>query len=157
MGRPGSRRTPRKTKKQFALVALLVLGATLPASTPAWAIDLSPTGAEPGATGQASSSHVRYVGSGIIDPTNGIGYVDYTCTLYVTCQGLTPGATYATSAGTFNASRDGTGSAKAVKCHLTWYYWNGALYSAPRVQVYRINPDGSYTLVLWAALSRPWF
>lgn len=141
-----------KTMKQFALVALLVLGATLSASTPAWAqIDLTPTDAEPGATGQASSSHVQYHGRGI-DPYSGYGYVAYTCTLYVTCQGLTPGVTYSTSAGAFVASRDGTGSAKRGKYPLVWEYWNGVLVMQPHVQVYRINPDGSSTLVLWASL-----
>ncbi len=151
-----------KTTKHCALTTLLVVAATLSASTPAWAqIDLTPTGAEPGAAGQASSSHVKYVASGISDPTNGIGYEAYTCTLSITCQGLTPGATYATSAGTFKASRDGTGSAQAAHCTLTWYSWvdvYGRLQvQPPRVQVYRVNSDGSYTLVLWAALSSPWF
>jgi hypothetical protein len=155
------RGTAMMTMKRFARTALLVLGATLCASTPAWAqIDLTPTGAEPGATGQASSSHVRFVNSGIIDPAYGIGSEYYTCTLYVTCQGLTPGATYTvtnSNAGTFKASRDGTGSVKVVKYPLIWEYQNGMLYLEPRVQVYRINPDGSYTLVLWEELSSPWF
>jgi hypothetical protein len=147
------------TMRRFGVAAVLALGATLYASTPAWAqIDLTPTGAEPGVTGQASSSHVRYVNSGIIDPANGIGYDYYTCTLYVTCQGLTPGATYMVSnGGTLKASRDGTGSIKAARYPLIWEYQNGMLYSEPRVQVYRINPDGSYTLVLWAELSSLWF
>jgi len=144
--------------KRLGLAALLVFGATLYASTPAWAeIDLTPTGAEPGATGQASSSHVKFVESGILDPANGIGFDEYMCTLTVTCQGLTPGATYATNAGTFKASRDGTGSAKAARVRFVWEYQNYGLYSEPRVAVSRINPDGSYTLVLWAELSSPWF
>ena len=145
-----------KTTKHFALVALLVLGATLYASTPAWAqFDLTPTGAEPGATGQASMSHLRYDSAGILDPANGIGYQAYTCNLDVACQGLTPGATYQTSAGTFQASRDGTGKARAVKFLLMWEGQNGVLISEPRVEVYRINPDGSFTLVLWATPFSP--
>jgi hypothetical protein len=77
----------------------------------------------------------------------------------VTCQGLTPGATYAvTNAGTFKASRDGTGDIKAAKYPLLWWVdWNHTWYNDPRVEVYRINPDGSHTLVLWAELSSPSF
>ena len=144
------------TMKRFARTALLVLGATLCASTPAWAqIDLTPTGAEPGATGQASSSDVQFVSMGILDPTNGISYWGYSCTLYVTCQGLTPGATYMVpNAGTFKASRDGTGSVTAKRYPLIWEFWNGVLISDPQVRVSRVNADGSYTLVLWAEL--PW-
>jgi hypothetical protein len=144
-----------KTTKHFALVALLVLGAALSASTPAWAqIDLTPTGAEPGATGQASFSDVRRFW-GIIDPVNGISASWITCTLNVTCQGLTPRATYMVpNAGTFRASRDGTGSLKARGFSLVWRFWNGVLLSEPQVQVYRVNGDGSYTLVLWRAF--PW-
>jgi hypothetical protein len=151
-----------KTAKHFALVVLMVVGATLSASTPAWAwINLTPTGAEPGATGQASSSDVQFVSMGILDPTNGISYWGYSCTLYVTCQGLTPGATYMVpNAGTFKASRDGTGSLKkpAKGYPLMWAYTSdGVLYSRPGVGVSRINPDGSYTLVLWALPSSPSF
>ena len=144
-----------KTTKHFALVALLVLGAALSASTPAWAqIDLTPTGAEPGATGQVSFSDLR-PWAGIIDPTNGIGGQGYTCTLYLTCQGLTPHATYiVNNAGTFKASRDGTGSFTAKSHLLIWEFWNGVLISDPQVRVSRVNADGSYTLVLWAEL--PW-
>lgn len=143
-----------KTTKHFALTALLILGATLYATAPAQAqtFDLTPTGDEPNATGQASLSHVKYDSTGFIDPTNGIGYTTYMCTLYMTCQGLTPGATYLTSAGTFKANRDGTGSAKAARYRLTWYDWvdfYGLHVQPPRVYVYRVNPDGSFTLVLW--------
>jgi hypothetical protein len=145
-----------KTTKQFALVVLMVVGATLCATTPAGAqIDLTPTGAEPGATGQASLTHLRYDSAGILDPANGIGYQAYTCNLNVACQGLTPGATYQTSAGTFQASRDGTGKARAVKFYLIWEYQNGVLIYEPRVEVYRITPDGSSTLVLWATPFSP--
>jgi hypothetical protein len=143
------------TIKRVGLTALLVVGATLYASTPAWAqIDLTSTGAEPGATGQASFSNLRSF-AGIIDPTNGIAGQGYTCTLYLTCQGLTPHATYiVNNAGTFKASRDGTGSVTAKRYPLIWEFWNGVLISDPQVRVSRVNADGSYTLVLWAEL--PW-
>jgi hypothetical protein len=142
-----------KTTKHFALATLLVLGGTLFANTVDWAqIDLTPTGAEPGATGQVATSHVRFLGSVIPDPYAGLVYYNYKCTLSVTCQGLTPGATYSTGVGTFKASSDGTGSAKDAECHLTFVYDQyGNKLGGETLPVYRINADGSYTLVLWTA------
>jgi hypothetical protein len=140
-----------KTTKHFALTTLLVVGATLYASTPAWAqIDLTPTGAEPKATGVAELGG-RLI---LIDGGTEQNYrwVTYGGTLYVACAGLTPGATYSTTAGRFKALRDGTGTAKAKGSSLTYFYW---LYTdnfagAGPVEVYRINSDGSETLILYA-------
>jgi hypothetical protein len=142
-----------KTSKPFALAALLVLGATLVASTPARAqLELMPTGAEPGATGQATLSHIKYAGSGIVNPLSGLCYEAYKCTLSVTCQGLTPGATY-TGAANFTASRKGKGSSTIQHYGFLFYYYvqDGTLYGWP-LPVYRVNADGSQTLVLLAVV-----
>ena len=150
-----------KTTKHFALMALLVLGATLYASTPARAapFDLTPTGAEPGATGQGRLAHVELVDYSVggqiwIGPPPSYQmhwqyeWYTYSGELSVACQGLTPGATYRTSAGTFIADRYGRGKAKTTDFSFTYGYEWGRLISVPQVEVYRVNRDGSETLVL---------
>jgi len=147
-----------KTTKHFAVAALLVLGATLGASTPVRADgtgDLTPTGAEPNAIGQYTLTHVKFINGGGFNYDPG-GYELYRGRLTVTCQGLTPGATYATSAGTFKAARDGTGKATASQVNFVyrfeWTWWGAIVIIPPTVSVARVNPDGSMTVVLQAQL-----
>jgi hypothetical protein len=145
------------TTKHFALTALLVLGATLYAGTPAQALtfDLMPTGAEPGATGQVAIDVLALVDS-YRDPLGG-GYVTYRGSLYVTCQGLTPGATYWSSAGTFKARHDGTGATTLRRYFFFTYYFSGGyVFDSTPVTVALINPDGSQTVVLSAKVPAPY-
>jgi hypothetical protein len=144
--------------KQFGVVALLVLGATLCASTPARAqtFDLTPTGAEAGATGQATLTKVRYLGTVYVPAYWPFKYYKFVGHLQVTCQGLAPGATYATSAGTFTAGSDGTGTAKTSAFYFGYdASLDGYVFGYPEVTVSRINPDGSETPVLYTMLPYP--
>jgi hypothetical protein len=144
-----------KTTKQFGLVALLALGATLCASTAARAgtFDLMPTGAEPGATGQAVIVALALVDS---SGTPAGGEVTFRGSLSVQCQGLTPGATYWSSAGTFKAKRDGTGTALLRRTFFfTYTYYLGYIVDSTPVIVTQINPDGSQTVVLYAKVPYP--
>src|SRR5262245_39077237 len=92
-----------KTTKQFALVALFVLGATLSASTPARAqstITLTnvadPTDPDAEASGQAALTNVVYSFDGYSEWSGDYewGYLVYEGDLTVRLSGLTPGATY---------------------------------------------------------------
>jgi hypothetical protein len=144
------------TMKQFGLATLIALGATLCVSAGARAqsFDLTPTGAEPGAAGQADIGASALV-EGYRDPL-GNGYVTFRGSLYVTCQGLTPGATYWSSAGTFKAKRDGTGSVALKRdFFFTFTFSSGYVVDSTLVMVARINPDGSHTIVLSARVPAP--
>jgi hypothetical protein len=143
------------TIKQFGLAALLVFVVTLSASAPARAgtFDLAPTGAEPGATGQAAIDVLALVES---SGTPAGGEVTFRGSLSVQCQGLTPGATYWSSAGTFKAKRDGTGTALLRRTFFfTYTYYLGYVVDSTPVIVARINPDGSQTAVLYAKVPYP--
>lgn len=140
-----------KTIKYFALTALLVLGATLYASRPAYAqefYDLTSTGAEPSAAGQFALTRVKFLMTWSDYPPTGWSYASYQGTLYVSCQGLTPGAWYSTSAGKFRAASDGTASAKTTKFYFGYSFYYGTLMESTLVAVSRINADGSQTPVL---------
>ena len=98
--------------KQAQLAVLLLVAAAVLADTPALAApkkasgtaQLTPpaTSDEPNASGQA-----KFDGLWIRNPS--FGWVA-TGDLTVTCRGLTPGATYRTTAGRFTASTAGTGT-----------------------------------------------
>jgi hypothetical protein len=87
-----------RSMKLFQLAVLFLIRVTVFTNTPALAqlsghwgpIDLTNTGAEPGAKGQATLS------LGVIGIRFQSNYVVATCsgTLSVTCQGLTPGKVY---------------------------------------------------------------
>jgi hypothetical protein len=116
----------------------------------------TPTGDEPIATGSATLARIRLWRSVVdFDAT-----YCYTCHLTVACQGLTPGATQATSAGTVKAAQDGTLVATTSKWSFVYIYHSywptpGGFWSYPALQVSRINADGSQTLVLYTALPYP--
>jgi hypothetical protein len=143
-----------KTTKHCALVALLVLGATLCAEATAGTYPLGNTGAEPDATGQFTLSKFRWVTRGNSGPPNYIYFEVWRGSFTVTCQGLTPGARYSTPAGTFKVDRMGNGDAKDNQVSIT-YTWYSNVPSGGYVLVYRINPDGSQTLVLSAPVPYP--
>lgn len=145
--------------KRLGLAMLLVVGVTVLASTPAQAavvygpLEFTNTGAEPDATGQATISRVRYSDNGAT-----IGFYSFKAS--VTCQNLTPGATYSilgafsTAVGTFTANRKGEGQVTGtafISDHSGsgddswtpfWWYW------LSRVVVVRLNADGTRTTVL---------
>jgi len=119
--------------KRLAVAVLLVVGVTLLASTPARAGELMNTGDEPLATGQVTyGDQVKFGG---YDP---FGNPYWVHKVTITCQNLTPRATYVTSVGSFTANRAGEGKAAG---------WSNVL--GPYVYVDRLNPDGSWTPVLW--------
>jgi hypothetical protein len=126
-----------KTTKHFAQVALLVLGATLSASTPAMAqvdvgtIDLVNTGLLPGASGQATLTDVVYVGDNSFSDSQ--YYVEYyTGELTLTCQGLKPGAKYMTPIGVAKAAPDGTLNLSGrVSYDHTWWYGSDVWWMDP--------------------------
>ncbi len=95
------------TIKRIGFAALFVLGTTLCASAPAQTYQLTPTGAEPSATGQATLAKIKSRGTKEDFPYQWYFYSGY---LTVTCQGLTPGATYGIGGfkGTIKAAPDGT-------------------------------------------------
>ena len=157
--------------KRLGLVAVLVVGVTLLASTPALArvswrdwgtIQFTSTGAEPEASGQASLTNVVCRDSNPYDPDPWrTEYCSGKLTVY--CQDLTPGATYWTPAGTFIANRKGEGKISGqVDFTVEWYNsdWWGPVVSDPyEVDVVRLDPDGSIlvkTLVLTGEFSPPW-
>jgi hypothetical protein len=147
-----------KTAKHFALVVLMVVGATLCATCPAQAATyaLTPTGAEPAAAGQFTLSGFQLVFRAWGAP-NYYYYEVWHGSLTVTCQGLTPGAWYSTSAGKLKADRNGNGSATDKQCSISYgfsYPWSSVPVQG-YVSVSRINPDGSQTPVLVAPLPYP--
>jgi hypothetical protein len=146
--------------KQLEWLAVLVVGATLLASAPAkakpkddghgWStIELANTGDEPNATGQATVENVKYEGN------DGAGNAIYSIKASVSCQNLTPGATYRTPLGSFTANRKGEGNIRGTVVVIDtgeghwdlpeWFEW------LLRVTVYRLNTDGSSTLVLYGS------
>lgn len=155
--------------KRLGLVAVLAVGATLFASTPAQAkgedwgtIQLTNVGDEPQASGQASLTNVVCRDSNPYDPDPWrTGYCSGKLTVY--CRNLTPGATYWTPAGTFTANRKGNGAIIGkVVFTVEWYRsdWWGPVVTLPYVvDVIRLDPDGSgfvETLVLTGEFSPPW-
>ena len=133
--------------KRLGMVALVVAGMTLLASTAAQAkknaddphlIELRNTGVEPQATGQVILGDVKFEGVDVV------GEPVWTQQIRIRCQNLTPGATYyATALGTFTADRKGNGKTSGT---LQWGAepWGGWVY----IDVFRLEPDGSSTLVL---------
>jgi hypothetical protein len=141
------------------LAALFVFGTTLCASpAQALTVQLTPSGAEPNAAGQATIDTISYRGKSFA-PYGNAWFYSYSGNLTVTCQGLTPGATYWTSAGTVKAAQDGTLHA-SVK---NWSFFYKFIFTSTRpnltgywvypiVLVSRVNSDGSCTVVLAAQL-----
>jgi len=130
------------------LVALAV-AVTVFASAPAQAgqgcdwggVELTNTGAEPQASGQASLTDVDWVRL-----MKGL-YV-YSGKLSVTCQNLTPGATYSTPVGTFTANRKGDGKVSG-RVSLEMHNEGPWVWVDPFVvDVVRVDPDGPSPTVL---------
>jgi hypothetical protein len=157
-----------KTTKHFALTALLVLGTTLSASTPAQAqvdvgtIDLMNTGFLPGASGQATLSDVVYEGDTFYFESRIPMYVHryvYTGYLTLTCQGLKPGGKYVTALGTFTAARDGTlscsGSVSWFDDFASPYGWD-AYYLGGGLDVSVLN-SGNKRVVLSGWFGHPYW
>ena len=164
--------------KRLGLAAVLVVGLTLLASTPARAgekakadwgtIELANVGDELDASGEATLTEVRWISSlsYYLDPW-WVEYPDvhtdakYTGVLTVTCRNLKPGARYWTPAGTFKANRTGTGT---VKGKVTFWIaiehstWTGEEYIWPWVvDVDRLDPDDSSPTVLTGYFYPPWY
>lgn len=122
--------------KRVGLAALFAVGVTLLASTPARAgerYELANVGDEPQARGQ-----VTYRGAYFIpEPPDSGWWVTH---MSISCQNLTPGATYRTPVGTFTADRRGKGKAAG------WVSIFEGFYRCAYVA--RVNADGSWTLVL---------
>ena len=147
-----------KTLERLGVTALaLVVGAQL-ATLPALAakpgavwgsIELTNVGDEPQATGQAIVKSVKYEG------ITGTGDVLYSARVSVACQGLTPGATYRTDLGTFTANRKGQGTISGTVRLIDRGYGgesdNVVFDWLLGVDVVRLGPDGSSTLVLMAS------
>ncbi len=122
-----------RSMKLFQLAVLFVVGVALFTGTPApaqvpadWGtIELTPTGAEPSARGQATLTGVRLVDYWV-SPGGFYSVESYQGELTVTCQGLTPGATYSTPAGKFKADRQGDGTLIGSAGFQCWYelYWD---------------------------------
>src|SRR5262249_55545343 len=116
---------------------------------------LASTGAEPGAAGQFTLSKFQLIARGATPPPFNIPFLTFRGTLTVTCQGLTPGATYWTTAGSFQADRNRNGSAKYRRYPFTYFrdYFVG--WHDGGVSVSRITPDGSGTSILQALMPFP--
>jgi hypothetical protein len=151
------KRAPNRSR----IVLALAIGMILFANTPAWAakpnkdirdnwgsIQLTNTGAESQATGEASLAQVVMTP----DPTPwGLSY-DCSGRLTVKCQNLTPGATYWTAAGTFTANDKGVGRITG-EVRFGFYVpgWGPPEPYVVVVDVVRLDPDGSRTTVLTGA------
>jgi hypothetical protein len=163
--------------KRLGLTLLLVVGVTLLASTPARAsenwrtggkpvpgqdwgtIQLTNIGDEPAATGGATLTEVRYLSGAEDGSSRGEAFSG---TLSVSCQNLTPGATYWSPAGTFNANRKGQGRITGNVVFMIEYEVFGAgdwklliLVGPYVVDVDRLNADGSRTPVLTGVFVPP--
>jgi hypothetical protein len=139
--------------KRSIFGALLFIGSTLYARAPAQiGYPLTPTGVESGATGQYALTKFHLILVGI--NSRGQYFELWQGCLTVTCQGLTSGAKYSTTAGIFKADRNGNGSVQDARFYMT-YIWTPAGPVANPVMVCRINSDGSQTRVLGAMLSYP--
>jgi hypothetical protein len=157
------------TMKRFGFAALLVIGATLCASARAQTFQLENTGVEPSAAGRATLAKVTFLGeytSGNRLGTEGHTTVLYSGQLTVNCQGLTPRATYRIIGfnKTVKAGQDGTLQAQSTNWDFGyqdgWYFDHNSgryvdYFYYPTVQVLRVNPDGSQTLVLHVELPYP--
>ena len=157
------------TIKRFGFAALLVIGATLCASARAQTFQLENTGVEPSAAGQATLAKVKFLGS--YTWSNPLGTAGHTSLLYsgqltVKCQGLTPRATYWING--FNTAvktgKDGTLQAQSKNWDFDyqdgWYVDQNSgqhvdYFDYPKVNVFRVNPDGSRTTVLYVELPYP--
>jgi hypothetical protein len=127
--------------KRVGLAAVMVVGVTLLASTPARAdtytyelTNVCDSGDQDAdATGQVIHGEWRLRGK---YPAEW-----WECHATIECQKLTPGATYATPLGTFQANRNGNGKVSGNWISdRPWVWW---------VPVRRLNADGSWTDVLW--------
>ena len=147
--------------KRVGLAALLVVGMALFASTPARAgrpvniyqCELENTGDEPEATGHAAVVDVKYKG------VNADGDEVFWLKASVTCQHLTPHATYWTPVGTFTANGKGNGNVvgwvdivvPADSQEDFVLFWLTYV-----VEVVRLDQDGNETTVLSAPPPPPW-
>jgi hypothetical protein len=138
--------------KRLGLAALLAVGVTLLASTPAQAkapkgedwgtILLTNVGVQPLASGEATLTDVTY------GPQGRIAAPLYSGTLTVKCRNLTPGATYLTQAGTLRASRKVAGEWEVTGKVQFFPDFVSESTIRFRVLVVRLNADGSGTWVL---------
>jgi hypothetical protein len=111
-----------------------------------WGIEVANVGDEPLASGVATLTNVRSMQYDYPPyPPPVVHVYAFAGQLSLTCENLTPGATYATPVGTFRADRTGTGNVKG-KLHFGWTDLN---YWLPfEVDIDRLDPDGSSTTVL---------
>jgi hypothetical protein len=116
-----------KAMRWVGLAALLAIGVVLLASTPAQArvvtwgpYQLANVGDEPQASGEATLTKVEAFG---VYADGDVVGVQYTAVLTVKCTGLTPGATYSTPVGTFQADRKGKGSVRGQVDWGSWGLW----------------------------------
>jgi hypothetical protein len=151
-----------KTTKHFALASLLVVGATLSASTPARAqgggyavLDCVVGVGDPdyGASGGVSAGGTILYG-GVSN--NGTYYVVVNCRVILACSDLTPGATYSFSVGgkTFKAHQDGSAEVTLKNIQLVFYAGPDGYDCYTPLVVSRQNPNGTWTPVLAADI--PW-
>ncbi len=133
--------------KRLGLAAALGVGVTLLATTLVRAgnnghsyelLNVCDSGDQDAdATGQVTFGGWRWQK---VEGTDGVIYTWVEQKVTIKCTNLTPGATYETSAGTFTADRKGNGNAVRIVA---------AAFPVPMdAFVYRVNTDGSPTLVL---------
>ena len=151
--------------KRLGLAALLAVSVTVLASTAARAaapgnwgtVQLTNIGDEPGASGEASLTHVKRLWS---DVQEWMRIDHYSGKLTVKCRNLTPGATYSTPAGTFIADRKGNGGASGQVLFTVYVdegWWGPTAVMDPYVvDVFRLNGDGTCTPVLTGTFVPPW-
>jgi hypothetical protein len=109
---------------------------------------LANVGDEPGASGEATLTDVEFVGTSWWDD---YGCTDfYTGRLTVACQGLTPGATYSTPAGTLTPRTRGKVRAAGDVSFVVEHFlsWSGWIVVPYVVKVVRLDSDGFSVTVL---------
>ena len=150
------------TMKRFGLAALFAVGVSLLSGTPAMAQDWRTIDLALMVPG--TDQDWQAVSQATINQKKSLGWYygewsqrgQYRANVTVTCRGLTPGATYRTTVGTFKADRYGNGQAKGWTNYY-WEFWKDEFggWVGPlgglNVAVDRVNPDGTFTLVLSGA------
>jgi len=140
------------------MAALLALGMTLVASTPArakkpagesWSpIKLTNVGDEPQASGEATLTDVVLVDIHF-NESGSVCWECYTAGLRMDCKNLTPGATYSTPAGTLTAGSRGKVTVAGnvyfeIGYSPNWDGWPPVWKPWPYVvDVVRLNPGGA--------------
>ena len=123
----------------FLIVAMLVAGTSAQAGG-GYRVDLTSTGVEPGASGEASLYHIVQIGKWVLDA--------YKADLTVRCEGLSPGTTYYVSSWTYNNGPVlvGQGALTPTKRGTRQVTFEEIMFWGGDIEVTVTNADGAVVL-----------